>query len=83
MALTLSTNDPRWDLLYNGLMPHVWPHIEPRRDAITTGVDGSAIIALLMEETWNIILRPSDSEIWGTVTFEDEAHLTFLLLKYA
>ena len=51
-------------------------------DKIWSDKEGAAAIALVMAEQWNIILEPSDSEIWGTVSFEDEAHLTFLLLKY-
>lgn len=79
--LTLSTDDPTWDVLYDGLMPHVWPLLGDL-DKVHNEVEGAAAIRIVMHEEFGIKLEPTDEAIWGTVTFESAEHLTFLLLKY-
>lgn len=78
----LDTNDPRWDSLYKGVMRDVWPHLNEVKDEWEGQTEGSMVIATILLEYFDIELLGSDTEIWATVSFENEEHLTYLMLKY-
>lgn len=81
--LTLPTSDPRWEAIYDQMLHESWDKIQERAELTTSSRLASTLVAQILREEYNVDLQGDDASPWATVTFDNEEHLLFLMVRFA